>query len=50
MQFIEKQNSKSSFRFVFVKGLAHTYATGLPGHPMEAAKLHWAWMKNFSLP
>ena len=37
------------FRFVFVKGLAHSYPNGT-NHPMEAAKLHWVWLKQFSLP
>lgn len=39
----------NSFRFVMVKGLAHAYPNG-DNHPMEAAKLHWDWLKQYSLP
>jgi len=31
-----------------IKGLKHAYPNG-ENHPMEAAVLNWAWMKNFSL-
>ena len=37
------------FRFVFVKGLKHAYPNG-ENHWMEAARVHWAWLKQFSLP
>ncbi|MBK7436804.1 MAG: hypothetical protein IPI77_08340 [Saprospiraceae bacterium] len=36
------------FLFVLIKGLKHAYPNG-ENHPMEAAVLNWAWMKNFSL-
>ena len=42
-------NPNNSFRFVLIKGLAHAYPNGT-NHPLEAAKLNWAWMKNHSLP
>jgi polyhydroxybutyrate depolymerase len=42
-------NPNNSFRFVLVKGLAHAYPNGT-NHPLEAAKLNWAWMKNYTLP
>lgn len=37
------------FRFVFVKSLKHAYPNG-ENHWMEAARIHWAWLKQFSLP
>jgi polyhydroxybutyrate depolymerase len=37
------------FRFVFVKNLMHAYPNG-ENHWMEAARVHWAWLKQFSLP
>jgi hypothetical protein len=39
----------NTFRFVLAKGYGHIYPNGR-NHPMEAAKLHWAWMRQFSLP
>lgn len=41
--------SPNSYRFVFVKGLGHAYPNGT-NHWMEAAQLHWEWLKQFSLP
>ncbi len=41
--------SNADYRFVFVKGLAHAYPNGT-NHWMEAAPLHWDWLKQFSLP
>lgn len=38
-----------SFNFVFVKGLGHVYPNG-SNHWMYAARLHWEWLKQFSLP
>lgn len=37
------------FRFVFVKDLKHAYPNG-ENHWMEAARIHWAWLKQFSMP
>lgn len=37
------------FRFSFVKNLAHIYPNG-ENHWMEAARLQWAWFKQYSLP
>ena len=42
-------NPLNSFRFVLVKGYPHIYPNGI-NFPMEAARLQWAWMKQFSLP
>lgn len=36
------------FRFVLVKGLAHVYPNG-QNHPFNAPRLHWSWMKQYSL-
>jgi poly(3-hydroxybutyrate) depolymerase len=41
--------SVNDYRFVFVKGLAHAYPNG-DNHWMEAAQLHWNWLKQFELP
>lgn len=41
--------SPNDYRFVFVKGLGHAYPNGT-NHWMEAAPLHWDWLKQFSLP
>lgn len=41
-------NAKYEFQYVMVKGLKHAYPNG-ENHPMEAAKIHWLWMKRFSL-
>ena len=41
--------SPADYRFVFVKGLAHAYPNGT-NHWMAAAPLHWAWLKQFTLP
>lgn len=38
-----------SFNFVFVKGLGHVYPNG-SNHWMHGAQLHWAWLKQFTLP
>ncbi|MDZ4747635.1 MAG: hypothetical protein SH808_04060 [Saprospiraceae bacterium] len=43
------QGSVNDYRFVFVKGLAHSYPNGT-NHWMVAAPLHWNWLKQFSLP
>lgn len=37
------------FRFSFVKNLGHTYPNG-DNHWMEAARVQWAWFKQFTLP
>jgi len=37
-----------SFRYVFVKGLKHAYPNGT-SHPLEAAVLNWAWLKQYTL-
>lgn len=41
--------SVNDYRFVFVKGLGHAYPNGT-NHWMEAAPLHWNWLKQFRLP
>jgi polyhydroxybutyrate depolymerase len=41
--------SPNDYRFVFVKGLGHAYPNGT-NHWMEAAPLHWNWLKQFSMP
>ena len=41
--------SVNDFRIAMVKGLGHAYPTG-DNHWMEAARVHWAWMKQYSLP
>jgi polyhydroxybutyrate depolymerase len=41
--------SINDFKVSFVKGLAHVYPNG-DNHWMEAARTHWAWLKQFSLP
>lgn len=41
--------SINDYRFVFVKGLAHAYPNG-DNHWMEAAQLHWEWLKQYELP
>ncbi len=42
-------NPLNTFSFVLVKGLAHAYPNG-DNHWMEAAKLHWLWLKQFAIP
>lgn len=42
-------NPNNSFRFALIKGLAHAYPNGT-NHWLEAAKVNWAWMKNYTLP
>ncbi len=37
------------FRYLFVKGLMHNYPNG-DNHWMEAARIHWAWMRQFTKP
>jgi polyhydroxybutyrate depolymerase len=37
------------FSFVVVDGLRHAYPNG-DNHWMEAAKLHWLWLKQFAIP
>lgn len=37
------------FRYVLVKGLGHVYPNG-DNHWMEAARVQWAWFKQYSLP
>jgi polyhydroxybutyrate depolymerase len=37
------------FSFVVVSGLGHVYPNG-DNHWMEAAKLHWLWLKQFAIP
>lgn len=37
------------FRYVFVSGLSHQYPNG-DNHWMEAARIHWAWMRQFRKP
>ena len=41
--------SPNDYRFVFVKGLKHAYPNG-ENHWMEAAVLHWQWLKQYSIP
>jgi polyhydroxybutyrate depolymerase len=41
--------SINDFRFVFVNGLGHAYPNG-ENHWMEAAVLHWNWLKQYELP
>lgn len=41
--------SVTDFRYVFVKGLGHQYPNG-DNHWMVAARVQWAWMKQYSLP
>lgn len=43
------QGSVNDYRFVFVKGLGHAYPNGT-NHWMEAAPLHWNWLKQYRLP
>ena len=40
--------SPNDYRFVFVKGLAHAYPNG-EQHWMEAAVLHWNWLKQYEI-
>ncbi|MGB3079190.1 MAG: PHB depolymerase family esterase [Saprospiraceae bacterium] len=40
--------SDADYRFVYVNGLKHAYPNGT-NHWMEAAKLHWAWFKQYRL-
>jgi hypothetical protein len=42
-------NPLNIFRFVLVKDLKHMYPNG-DNHWMEAARLHWLWLKQFSIP
>lgn len=42
-------NPNNVFRLVEVKGLEHEYPNGI-NHPLKGAELHWAWMKNYTLP
>jgi len=42
-------NPNNSFRFALIKGLAHAYPNGT-NHWLEAARVNWAWMKNYTLP
>ncbi len=37
------------FSFVVVSGLGHAYPNG-DNHWMEAAKIHWLWLKQFAIP
>jgi poly(3-hydroxybutyrate) depolymerase len=37
------------FNFVLIKGLGHVYPNGT-NHWLKAAKVNWAWMKNYTLP
>jgi polyhydroxybutyrate depolymerase len=37
------------FSFVVVSGLGHVYPNG-DNHWMEAAKLHWLWLRQFAIP
>lgn len=41
--------SVNDYRFVFVKGLGHSYPNGT-NHWMVAAPLHWNWLKQYRLP
>ena len=41
--------SINDYRFVFVNGLKHAYPNG-DNHWMEAAVLHWNWLKQYELP
>lgn len=36
------------FKFIFVRGLAHAYPNG-KNHPFDAPKMHWDWMKQYTL-
>lgn len=42
-------NPLNIFRYVFVDELRHAYPDGTK-HWLEAARYHWDWMKQFSLP
>jgi polyhydroxybutyrate depolymerase len=42
-------NPLNVFSFVLVKGLGHAYPNG-ENHWMEAAKLHWLWLRQFAIP
>lgn len=42
-------NPLNVFRYVFVDDLRHAYPDGTK-HWLEAARYHWAWMKQYSLP
>ena len=37
------------FNFTFVKGLDHSYPNGV-NHPMYGARVHWQWLRQYSLP
>jgi len=37
------------FRYVLVDGMKHVYPNG-ENHWLEAARYHWAWMKQYKLP
>jgi len=41
--------SPYEFKFIMVKGLGHAYPNG-DNHWMEAARIQWAWFKQFSMP
>ena len=42
-------NPNNVFKLVEVNGLEHEYPNGV-NHPLKGAELHWAWMKNYTLP
>lgn len=42
-------NSTVNFQFIFVNGLRHSYPNGT-NFPLNASKLNWEWLKQYSLP
>ena len=47
--FLPKPNTGGyEYKFVLVKNLAHNYPNGV-FHPFDAPKIHWNWMKQYSL-
>ncbi|MGH7598235.1 MAG: dienelactone hydrolase family protein [bacterium] len=41
--------SSRTFNMIFVKDLGHVYPNGI-NHWMKGAEVHWAWLKNYTLP
>ncbi len=45
----EPPDPTREFKLVLIKGLEHNYPNG-NNHPLKGAKIHWDWMKQFTLP
>lgn len=47
--FLPKPNTGGyEYKYILVKNLAHNYPNGV-FHPFDAPKIHWNWMKQYSL-